>query len=94
MTERWRCFVAAPMGDRLRASLAAAVEPWRTDAALRWSAPESWHLTLAFLGSIEPSSVGQVRATVCDVTRRHEPMRLYAGGIGVFPSAARARIVW
>lgn len=92
--ERWRCFVAVPIGDALRAEMASAVEPWTPDGALRWSAPENWHLTLAFLGSIDPVTVGAVRTKVSEVARRHESMRLEAGGIGAFPSAARARVVW
>ena len=94
MTERWRCFIAAPIPPSLRASLAEAVEPWRTDAALRWSAPGSWHVTLAFLGAVDPATVGDVRAQVSQVAGRHEPMRLEASGIGAFPSASRARVVW
>jgi 2'-5' RNA ligase len=94
MTGRWRCFVAAPIPPDLRASLAEAVAPWGTDAALRWSAPESWHLTLAFLGGVDPATVGEARARVLEVAGRHEPMRLEAGGIGAFPSAARSRVVW
>ena len=94
MTESWRCFVAAPISASLGASLAAAVEPWRFHPALRWAAPESWHLTLAFLGWIDPGTVSAARAKVAGIARRHEPMRLETGGIGAFPSASRARVVW
>ena len=94
MTERWRCFVAAPVPPDLRASLADAVAPRRTDDALRWSAPESWHLTLAFLGAVDPETVEKVRPQVSRVAGRHAPMRLVTGGIGAFPSASRARVVW
>ena len=58
--ERWRCFVAVPIGEALRRDLAAAVEGWRIRpdlAGLRWTEPQSWHVTLAFLGPIEASSV-------------------------------------
>ena len=94
MSERWRCFVAAPIPPDLRASLADAVAPWKADPALRWSAPESWHLTLAFLGAVDPETVDEVGARVSRVAGRHEPMQLEAGGIGAFPSASRARVVW
>ena len=94
MTDDWRCFVAAPIPADLRASLAAVVAPWGADRALRWSAPESWHLTLAFLGGLDPAMVGEVRRQVSEVAGRHEPMRLEAGGIGAFPAASRARVVW
>lgn len=92
--ERWRCFVAAPIPRVLRASLTDAVAPWASDAALRWSAPGSWHLTLAFLGAVDPATVREVRAQVARVAGRHQPMRLEASGIGVFPSPSRARVLW
>lgn len=94
MTEPWRCFVAAPIPPNLRAPLAKVVAPWGADAALRWSAPASWHLTLAFLGGVDPETVDEARARASEVAGRHERMRPEAGGIGAFPSASRARVVW
>ncbi len=94
MTDRWRCFVAAPLGADLRTELATAVESWTPHPALRWSAPESWHLTLAFLGSIDATAATGVRATVSKVGLRHGPMRLEGSGIGAFPLASRARVIW
>ena len=93
-SERWRCFVAVPIGEDVRRALAAAVVRWEANADLRWVPPESWHLTLAFLGAIDAASVGGVCATIADVARRHQPVRLLGGGLGAFPSAARARVVW
>jgi 2'-5' RNA ligase len=95
--ERWRCFVAVPLGEELRRELAAAVDGWRHSpalAGLRWSDPASWHVTLAFLGSIEASSVPDVAGRLADAAARHLAMRLSTGGVGGFPSAARARVAW
>lgn len=95
--ERWRCFVAIPIGDRLRADLASSLDAWRERpdlARLRWTDPDGWHLTLAFLGAVPAASVAEVAATVSDVARAHEPMVCSAGGLGAFPSASRARVAW
>lgn len=96
-TLRWRCFVAVPLGEELRRELAAAVDGWRlwpSVSGLRWTDPASWHVTLAFLGPIEATAiaglVGRLSASVED----HAPMRLATGGVGGFPSAARARVAW
>ena len=97
MTERWRCFVALPIGDSLRSDLAAAVAGWRDQpdlAGLRWTAPESWHVTLAFLGSIPASSVMQVAERISGVTAAHAPMACASGGLGAFPKPPRARVAW
>ena len=42
--ERWRCFVAIPIGEALRADLRAAVEGWRRRedlAGMRWADAEA-----------------------------------------------------
>ena len=92
--ERWRCFVAVSIDEDVRRALAAAAVRWQANTDLRWVLPESWHLTLAFLGAIDAASVEAVRRTIAHVARRHQPLRLLGGGLGAFPSAARARVVW
>lgn len=92
--ERWRCFVAIPIDEDIRQAIAAFLEPWKAQDEWRWVPAESWHVTLAFLGSVEASALHAIRATIADVARRHEPMRLAAGGLGAFPSEVRARVVW
>ena len=95
--ERWRCFVALAVGDALRADLAVAVRAWqrRDDLAqLRWSEADDWHLTLAFLGATDPARVPRLLKLLRDRAAEHGPMRLATGGLGGFPSAARARVAW
>lgn len=97
MIERWRCFVAVPIGDALRADLTAAVAGWREEpdlAALRWTDPGSWHVTLAFLGSIPSPSVMQISERISGITAAHAPMARTTGGMGAFPKPARARVAW
>ena len=95
--ERWRCFVAIPVEDPLRSRLASDVEEWRGRpdlGDLRWADPAGWHVTLAFLGAVDPAAVGRLTASLGAVARRHGAMRLEAGGLGSFPSDARARVAW
>ncbi len=54
---RWRCFVAVPIGEDLRADLLATAEAWRGSEDLRWTDPDTWHVTLAFLGGIRAASI-------------------------------------
>lgn len=91
---RWRCFVAVPIDERLRADLEAAREAWRRSADLRWTAPEGWHVTLAFLGSIEAGDVPRLVQRLLPIARAHRPSRHDVGHLGAFPTPARARVAW
>lgn len=99
MSERWRCFVALPIGADLRASLAAAREEWRASPDLRdmrdlrWTDPAGWHVTLAFLGSIDPASAAAAAEALRSLPPR-APLRLASGGVGGFPSSRRGRVAW
>ena len=95
--DRWRLFVAVPIGDELRDVLASAVQRWRDRpdlAGLRWSDPEAWHLTLLFLGATDPSHVASIASTLDEIAPGHDATTLEAGGLGGFGSAARARVAW
>lgn len=95
--ERWRCFVAVPITASLRRDLASAVAGWRTDPKvpdLRWTDPDGWHLTLAFLGSTDPERVpglaDALRATASSLSAFSVP----AGGVGAFPRPKAASVLW
>ena len=94
---RWRCFIAVPLGGALRRDLALAVDLWRERpdlARLRWTDPDAWHVTFAFLGSVPESSVPTILEAVAEVARAHAPMSRTTGGLGAFPTARRARVAW
>ena len=95
--ERWRCFVAVPIGEALRDDLRVAVDGWRDRpdlAGLRWTDPDGWHVTLAFLGPTEPASVPLLRDRLAAVAEAHEPTSSTTGGLGAFPGPASARVAW
>lgn len=93
----WRCFVAVPLADELRARLAAAVEGWRPEpdlAGMRWAEAGRWHVTLAFLGTTNPERVQAIAAAMAATAREHAPWTARTGGVGAFPSPSRARVAW
>ena len=90
-----RVFVAVEIPKGLLTALDAVQSELRQQGVrARWVRPGSIHLTLKFLGNIPAGQVPDVadamRAAVC----RHSPMRLSAGGIGVFPGIRRPRVIW
>jgi 2'-5' RNA ligase len=89
--------VAVTVPDEVRESLLATVRSlsaMRGLAELRWLPAESWHLTLAFLGSTPPGAVPDVVQRLAGVGARHQAFSLPVAGLGAFPSVARARVVW
>lgn len=93
----WRCFVAVPSGDALRAAVSGCVAALRahpTSGDWRWTDAEGWHVTLAFLGATDPGAVAGLSAALDAVAAAHEPFELEAGGLGAFPSRGRARVLW
>ena len=95
--ESWRCFVAVPLGDALRATLAETVEPWRLEPVgpdLRWTDADSWHVTLNFLGPTQPTAIPGLIADLHEAVTTQAPFTVATGGLGTFPGSGRARSVW
>jgi len=94
----WRCFVAVPIGDELRTDLALSVASLReqpdADPDWRWTDGNAWHLTLAFMGATDPAQVPALVAALEGAAADVQPFELTTGGLGAFPSAGRARVLW
>jgi 2'-5' RNA ligase len=96
-TDRWRCFVAAPLTEAVRSELVASVAGWRGQPPandLRWAAPDGWHLTLAFIGSVPRTSVDELLAPIARVARAHRPTHVETGRLGAFHRPGSARVLW
>lgn len=90
-----RLFVAADVPPEVRAGVAEAVGPFRERfPKARWVPLESQHVTLKFLGSTWPRLVGWVTSTVGEVASAHAPFETRVEGLGAFPNARRARVLW
>jgi 2'-5' RNA ligase len=95
--ETWRCFVAVPVGSRLRTDLKRHVRRWRAGVEgpdLRWTDPDGWHVTLAFLGSTEASAVPGLLAVLRDLAAGTTSFRVATGGVGAFPRLGAAQAIW
>jgi 2'-5' RNA ligase len=90
-----RLFVAVdPSLDVVRA-LDGALEPWRERYPRgRWVRPENWHVTLKFLGRTWPRLVDSVHEACREAAEGIRPFTMSVGGLGVFPRATRARVLW
>jgi 2'-5' RNA ligase len=83
-----RLFIGIPLAVATTSDLAAAVHRLRSNAApeiLRWSAPESWHITLQFLGSTTQEQYECVTGHLREL--RHPPIQIRLGALGTFDRA-------
>jgi 2'-5' RNA ligase len=86
--------------EEVRSALAGAQSELRRDleasgpARIRWVRPEQFHLTLKFLGTVEQERSDVLATALGEVCGRFDPLRLRAGGIGVFPESGLPRVIW
>jgi len=66
----------------------------RSGIELRWVRPENVHLTLRFLGDIFTEAVDRIRISLEKLADEIPPFSLQVKGAGVFPGAARPRVIW
>jgi 2'-5' RNA ligase len=89
-----RLFVAAvPPIDALE-HLEDFLSVRRDAAAFRWSVPEQWHVTLAFLAAVRDRAYDDLLDRLARAARKRHPMRATIAGGGAFPNVARARVLW
>ena len=60
-------------------------------AEIRWVKKEQVHLTLKFLGEVQPDIAAKIREQLGKI--RFDPFMVYLGSIGVFPSEDYTRVV-
>jgi 2'-5' RNA ligase len=90
-----RLFVGFAVSDEALDEVDRAIEPWRGRfPGARWVPRENMHVTLKFLGRTLPSLETWVRQQVGTVAAGHGPVATRLTGLGSFPSAARARVLW
>jgi RNA 2',3'-cyclic 3'-phosphodiesterase len=85
-----RLFIGVPLATDTTNDVAAAANQLRSGnkeqlAKLRWSAPESWHITLQFLGSTTPQQFECVLTHLRELHQR--PFNIQLGALGTFDRA-------
>lgn len=69
---------------------ASQSEPTR----FRWTSPEQWHVTLAFMPDIAERNFDDLVERMARAARRRHPIDLTIAGGGAFPNAGRAKVLW
>ncbi|MCH8200245.1 MAG: RNA 2',3'-cyclic phosphodiesterase, partial [Chloroflexi bacterium] len=91
-----RLFVAIELPEQVRVALGASIERLRSSlgGAYRWVRPEAVHLTLRFLGDVEPERVAELAAALEAAVGPLAAFELRLDGTGVFPNPRAPSVVW
>jgi len=91
-----RAFFCLPVDSEVRAVVGAAAERIRreTRMAASWVDPANYHVTLRFLGDIDPALTVELRTLAERAVAACPPFALTIRAIGAFPSLERARVLW
>jgi 2'-5' RNA ligase len=90
-----RMFIALLLPEAAKDDLAAFLEP-RQEAGrdLRWTVPEQWHLTLAFLPQVADRHTDELLQRCERAAARRAPLDLRLSGAGAFPNPGQAKVLW
>lgn len=90
-----RAFLAVPLPAPLRERLRTLKRTLRGELpGVRWSNPETLHLTLRFFGDISEESLEKIGEIMLSIGRQYAPFAVDLTGLGAFPTADRARVFW
>lgn len=88
-----RLFVAVSPGRRFTEELTSRLAEWTGRLDVRWTRPETWHLTLSFLGEW-PADRAAPLIERLSAAIESEPLRLVPGPLAGFPDLRRPRVLF
>jgi len=90
-----RMFVAVVPPEQALEDLAEFLAP-RQEAGpgFRWTVPEQWHLTLAFMAQVADRHLDDLQNRLTRAAGRRAPFDTTLAGGGAFPNPARAKVLF
>jgi 2'-5' RNA ligase len=90
-----RLFIAVNLPSHVREAVWDATASLRDEGLpVRWVQTASLHLTLKFLGEVDPGREIEVMRSLDTAVRGASTIRLAIVGFGAFPNSRRARVIW
>ncbi len=90
-----RAFLAIPLPDEIvHKAQEVQAQLGSTHRKIRWVKPDAMHLTLKFFGAISEEDLEKIGQVMLSVGDSHTPFEVRISGLGVFPSPARAKVIW
>ncbi len=95
MQQSIRTFIALELPATVISLLRTAQQELRQlNIRARWVRPENIHLTLKFMGDINPGDIDAISTAMTAAANGFSPITLAVRGIGVFPTVKRPRVIW
>ncbi|MGD9489534.1 MAG: RNA 2',3'-cyclic phosphodiesterase [Calditrichaceae bacterium] len=95
MTDLIRSFIAIELPPELKSQIDVYLKALRGIAPnVNWVRSESMHLTLKFLGNLQPDMVNRVVLSLMDTGKSFPPFSLKITNFGSFPNRRTPRIIW
>ena len=91
-----RTFLCIPVGLSIRdhiASLAGELRA-RVDVRASWVQPENYHVTVRFLGEIDPILTVDLKDACQNATAQISPFNISLDRVGGFPNIDSPRVLW
>ena len=91
-----RAFIATHLSQAAHLHLADTIRSLGSEIhnGVRWVDPAGIHITLKFLGDIDPALVEDVLRAMEQAASGSSPFQLHLNGLGVFPNQRRPRVLW
>jgi 2'-5' RNA ligase len=87
-----RVFVGLDISDAIRNAIARYMDGLRNFADVRWVRPESFHVTLKFIGEQKPEHVEAIKQELATV--KAKSIEIIFRQTGFFPNAKHPRVFW
>ena len=90
-----RTFIALELPAELKAELIAVINRFRlrTPEGVNWVKPENLHLTMVFIGDVQPERVAEIDAAIQILLEGFPAFNFKALGLELFP-ASEPRMIW
>ena len=90
-----RCFVAIEIPQPVQALLKSVQTDLQSEIRnASWTKLGNFHLTLKFLGDVDPTAIGAISEAVENTAATLPQFSIAFGGIGAFPRLERPRVIW
>lgn len=91
----WRSFFAVELSREIAEGVRRVQNGLRERlAGVSWARPEGIHLTLKFLGEVDPDRIAGIASKAEACIKAIRPFTIGVKGCGGFPNARNPRVIW